>query len=640
MIWLRRFLVLPVGAAFLVLLAFALFGSRVSATLYDPEFYKRHLSEQEVYGFVLDDLTAASIEELRSKPPDFFSIPLPDNPIDALGLSTTDLVQSVNVVFPREWVQQQLEEVIDQVVGYLNGERDELDIHLAIDERVPAASDELKSLIGSSRVHSVVLEHYVAAEVDEALAQGAEPFGVRLDRDDVVAAIDASVPEEWLTIHVNAAIDEVAAYMSSRQDTMRVHVPLYERADAAIEELNALYAGSSLDSGQLAEQIATELEAALPPSVQFPFGVSLTAAEVAGAVAPEVSGPWLEEQARLVVARAAPYIVGKTDDFRASISTVERRDPSLAAVEAMAWERLRARLDALRACGRGEMPFGASVPMRNELPRCSPQGTGTDALLSTMDVDVAGDVARLVGRHFPDSVEYTRMDLRLGMGGEASRSVLAMDRLRILFSDGWTYTEADLLEDWTDEDGDAVDNLRTLLTDGWRLTQADLDELASAEDDDASASESLDRVRTLPVGSAGLTLVAALVLAALLASAGLLGGQTWRGRIVWASGTLAVTSLLLLLVTTLSIGPVFDSAIGELKAQATEDLGSPAARLGMEKALDVVQSMGDEFVGGFARSSLWLLVIGAVAFGLTFVPREFISRFRRTRQDGYPPAPQ
>ena len=634
MIWVRRFFVLPVGAVFLVLLAFTLFGARVSATLYDPEFYKRHLAEQEVYSFVLGDLAAAAVDELRDKPQDSLAEALPDNPIDALGLPTTDLVRSLNVVFPHEWVQQQVEGAIDQVVGYLNGESDELDVHLAIDERVPAASDELKSLIGRSRIHALVLEHYVAAEVDEALAQGAEPLGVRLEREDVVAAIDGSVPEEWLIVHVNAAIDEVAAYMSSKQDTLRIHVPLYERADAAIVELNALYAGSGLDSGQLAEQIAAELEAALPPSVQFPFGVSLTAAEVAGAVAPELSGSWLDEQTRLVMASASPYIIGKTDDFSASITTVEGRESSLAAVEALALERLQGRLDALRECGSGEMPFGASVPMHNELPRCSPQGIGTGALLDMMDVDVAGEVASLVGTEFPDSVEYTHEDLRRGMGGEASSSVLAMDRLRILFSDGWTYTEADLLEDWTDEDGDAVDNLRTLLTDGWRLTQADLDDLASAEDNSASASESLERVRSLPVGSTGLTLVAALVLVALLAAAGLLGGQTWRGRIAWASGTLAVTSLLLLLVTTLSIGPVFNSAIGELKAQAAEDLGSPAARLGMEKALDVVQSMGDDFVGGVARSSLWLFVIGAVAFGLTFVPEGFISRFRPSRQDG------
>ena len=130
MIWVRRFFVLPVGAAFLVLLGFTLLGARVGATLYEPDFYKRHLDRQEVYVFILGDLVEAAIEELRSKPPDFFSVLLPDNPLDALNLPTPDLVRSVNGVFPADWVQEQLEGVIDQVVGYLSGDRDDLDIRV------------------------------------------------------------------------------------------------------------------------------------------------------------------------------------------------------------------------------------------------------------------------------------------------------------------------------------------------------------------------------------------------------------------------------------------------------------------------------------------------------------------------------
>lgn len=631
MIWLRRFLVLPVAAAFLVLLGFTLIGARAGATLYEPDFYKRHLNQQDVYDFILGDLVEAAIEELRSEPPDFFSVFPPDNPIDALDLSTSDLVRSMNGVFPSEWVQEQLEGVIDQVVGYLNGDRDDLDIRVAINERVPAAAHELKAALASSRVHALALEHYVAAEVDEAFEQGAAPFGARFDRDDVIAAIDRSVPEEWLSPHVNAAIDEVAAYMSSRQDTLRIHVPLYERADTAIEELNALCAGASLDSGQLAEQVASDLEAALPALVEMPYGVSLTAEEVAEAIEPELPGPWLEEQARVVVASAAPYIIGKTDGFSASISTAESREPALAAVEALVRERIEDRLAALRACGRGEAPFDASVPWRNELPRCAPPGIDADALLDMLDVDVAGDVERLVGRHFPAVVEYTQADMRLEMGGEASQSVMAMDRLRTLFGDGWTYTEADLQEDWAGEEGDDVEDLRNLLTDGWRLTVSDLDDLASGEDVGMAASDGLEQVRSLPARSVGLTLVSVLVLAALLAAAGLLGGQSWRGRLAWASGTLAVTSMLLLLVTTLSIGPVLGNAIVELKAEAAENLGSPTALLGTEKALDVAKSMGSDFIGGMARSSLWFFVVGAAVFALSFAG---VGRAVRPRLDG------
>ena len=624
MIWVRRFFVLPVGAVFLVFLAFALFGSRVSATLYDPEFYKRHLAEQEVYGFVLDDLTSASIEELRGKPPDFFSILLPDNPIAALGLPTTDLVQSVNGVFPPDWVQEQLEGVIDQVVGYVNGDRDELDIRIAIHERVPAASDELKALFGSSRVHDLVLEHYAAAEVGEAFEQGVAPFGASLDQDDVVAAIDRSVPQEWLSEHVDNAIDEVAAYMSGQRDTMEIHVPLYERAEVAAEELNGLFEESDLDSTSFADVVASELESELPAIVEMLFGVSVTGAEVAEAVESGLPDQWLDEQARVVVASAAPYIVGRTDGFRANLSTTGGRDSALAAVEALVWERLEARLVGLRRCASGEQPFRARYATANELPGCSPPGIDTESLLGMLEVDVAGDVERMVGRHFPGSVEYTHADMRRGMGGEDSRSVLAMDRLRILFGDGWTYTDVDLREDWAGESSEGVEDLRSILSEGWSITLGDSDESQSGTDDGSDVTDVLDQLRSVPAG-----LVSVLVLAALLAAAGLLGGQSWRGRLAWASATLAVASILLFLVLVASVGPLLQTAIGEVKAEAVEELDSPTAVLGVEKALEVAQSMADEVLGGMARSSLWLFVLGSAAFGLTFLRGEVLSRFRR-----------
>ena len=625
MIWVRRFFVLPVGAAFLVLLALMLFGSRVSATFYDPEFYNRHLGKHDVYGFFLGDLPAVAMEEMRSKPPDYFSVLQPDNLIESLDLSTTDLVDSINRTFPLEWTREQVEEAIDRTVGYLNGSHDEIEVAIAINERVPAATHELKSIFGSHRVHSLVLEHYVAAEVDEAFEDGAAPLGARLDREDVIAAIDRTVPEEWLSEHVDSAIDEISAYMSRRQETLEIHVPLYERADVAIEELNALFAGTSLDSDQLGRAVAAELEASLPALVQMPFGVALTAAEVADAVerAP-LPGKLSKEQSREVVASAAPYIVGVADDFRVLVPTTEIRASVLAAVEALARERLEARLTALRPCEPGETPFRSGAPGRDELLRCSPAGTGTEALLDMMDVDVAGEVERLVGRHLPESVEFTRVDLRRGMGREASRSVLAMDRLRILFGDGWTYTEAELLEDWTDEEGDGVEDLRSILSEGWSITLGDSDESQSGTDDGSDVTDVLDQLRSVPAG-----LVSVLVLAALLAAAGLLGGQNWRGRLAWASATLAVASILLFLVLVASVGTLLYTVLNEVRTDALEEPASPAAVMAVEKAMAVAGSMVDEFMGGLVRNTLGLFVVGVAGIALSFVRVRTIAWLRR-----------
>ena len=634
MIWVRRFFVLPVGAAFLVLLGFSLLSARAGATLYEPEFFKRHLDEQDVYGFILGDLAVAATDELRSKPADFFSEDRENNPFEELGLSTADLVSSINAVFPQEWGRGQAEEVIDQIIGFFNGERDDLDVRIAIDERVPAAAQELKSIIKNSRLYSLVLDDYLAPNMEEALEQGVSLFESPSGREDVLDSLGRTMPEEWFNEQVGEAIDEAAAYMSGQRDKMAIHVPLYERTEAAIAEVKVLYAGSTLDSDRFVEEVASDLATGLPDLVEMPSGVFLTEAEVVEAARSGLSGPWVDEQVQVVVASVAPYMLGSTNGFQARISTTEGRDSALAAVEALVWERIEERLAGLPRCGEGQQPFLAGLPMRDELPRCSPPGTDTMALLEVLDVDVTGDVERLVGGHFPDSVEYTDADLRLAAGGEDSQGVEAIDQLRTLFSEGWTYTEVDLQEDWADWEGDGVENLRTLLTDGWQLTLSDLDGLVSADGGGTAATDALEQLRSLRSTWSGLTLMILLALAALLAAAGYLGGQTWRGRIAWASATLAATSLLLFLVTTLSIGPVLDSGIAQLREEAAEDLGSPAAILGTGKALDIVQSMGDDFMGGLAGSSLWLIVIGAVAFGLTFLRSEVLSRFRRSRQDG------
>ena len=616
MIWVRRFFVLPVGAAFLVLLAFALLGARAGATLYEPDFYKRHLDEQDVYGFTLGDLAVAAIEELRSKPADFFSEGREDNPIEELDLSTTDLVNSINGAFPPEWVRGQTEEVVDQIIGYFNGERDDLDVRIAIDERVPAAAQELKSIAKSSRLYSLVLDDYVVPNMEEALEQGVPLFETPPGRDDVLASLGRTMPEEWFNEQVGEAIDEAAAYMSGQRDTMSIHVPLYERAEAAIAEVKVLYAESTLDSDQFVEEVASDLASGLPDLVEMPSGVSLTEAEVVEAARSGLSGPWLDEQVQVMVASVAPYMLGSTDGFQAQISTTDGRDSALAAVETLVWERIEERLAGLSWCAAGEQPFLAGVPMRDELPRCLPPGVDTKALLEMLDLDVTGDVERMVGGHFPDSVEYTDADLRLAAGGEDSQGVEAMGQLRMLFSEGWTYTEVDLQEDWAGESSERVEDLRSTLSDGWSITLSDSD-----------ANDVLERLRSLLARSTGLAIV--LVLTALLVAAGLLGGQGWRGRLAWASATLAVASVLLLLVLVASVGTLLYTVLNEVRTDAVDDLDSPTAVLGVEKAVDVAGSMVDEIMGGLVRNTLGLFVVGVGGIALSFVRVKNIAWPRR-----------
>ena len=167
------------------------------------------------------------------------------------------------------------------------------------------------------------------------------------------------------------------------------------------------------------------------------------------------------------------------------------------------------------------------------------------------------------------------------------------------------------------------------MSEGWSITLGDSDEPQSGTDDGSDVNDVLEQLRSVPAGSTGLTLVSVLVLAALVATAGLLGGQSWRGRLAWASVTLAVAAAMMLLVSVVSIGPLLQTAIGEVKTEAVEELDSPTAVLGVEKALDVARSMADEVLGGIVRNSLLLFVVGVVGIALSFVRVRNVAWLRR-----------
>ena len=114
MVLLRRFLTIPLGLAFLVLFGFALVILRLGSTFQNPDFYKAHLADADVYNFVMVEVSTSGIDELRGKPADFYSDTLKENPLDAVGLSTADMVSSLNRALPPAWVQEQAELTIDR----------------------------------------------------------------------------------------------------------------------------------------------------------------------------------------------------------------------------------------------------------------------------------------------------------------------------------------------------------------------------------------------------------------------------------------------------------------------------------------------------------------------------------------------
>jgi hypothetical protein len=246
--------------------------------------------------------------------------------------------------------------------------------------------------------------------------------------------------------------------------------------------------------------------------------------------------------------------------------------------------------------------------------------------MGLLDIDVTGGVREMIGSQIPDEMVYTETDLRRALGGEADSSSLdALDNVREIMGQGWTYTDVELRENLSEGYSNVLDEVRAALSDGLSYSDVDLrEDLADVED--GAVLDNLDTFREQLNRARNLGFLVYILWVVLLALIGVLGGRDWRGRIAWAAATLGISSAIMFAAS----GPVYSSIgqsrINDLRADVMQDMTSPTQLLAVEKGLDVVQTLADDFLDGIERSSLMLAVLAAMAFAATRLWPKFVRR--------------
>ena len=298
MIWIRRFLIVPLGLVFFVLFVLSLIIFRVNGTFLEPDFYKDQLAKADIYNFILIDLPTSGIEELRSKTPDFFYDILGEDPLDTTGLTTDDIVSSFGRALPPTWVQEQVEQVIDQAGGYITGERDTFEINVQPAERADVALEEMKTLLKKGNFFELLFDEVVDLMLEGNLSQFTQlPFGVNITQEEISAALRELVPPSWLEEQALGVIDEAGPYLVGRTDSLQVVIPLGDRREIALAIIEDL-AESKLtalvevlpecDTGQLPFSggfpSLNELPQCMPSGIQVESLIDLLNIDITGGV--------------------------------------------------------------------------------------------------------------------------------------------------------------------------------------------------------------------------------------------------------------------------------------------------------------------------------------------------------------------
>ena len=616
-IWIRRAGAVVLGIVFFVALATTLVIHAANSTVARPGFLADQLEEADAYAFVIDDLTPALLEDAWRLDADAFGWEFEENPLVASGLTPGQVAAAVRRALPPEDLEMLLAPAVEQVGAYVAGERDEATIRVDAAAHLDALVTELNGLMLESGGYALLLERELTPIFAEWVDEGLPPSGedsrwvgfLRGPGDDaggsLVRVFTRVVTPGWIAAQVERAGAELIAYGAGRSEGFEVRITLDEaQAEEAAAEIEAVI--READAFHVAYETVVEpvAEERLAEAVELPYGLVLDRPQVLDALRDAIAPEWLDEQASVLAAAVATYVTGQTDAFVTEFDIAPARDRAARSLTEAASDALRDRLQILPPCTTAAQAAAAREALRTELPACLPRGVVVDDVVRSTGPVLAAAIRQSVLAPVPDSVSYSEQDLRLDLEEDGGPDALvALDDVRSVFSESWTYSDADLRDDLSGE-GDAldlVDDLRAVLSTGYDLETPD----AAVE-----AAEAGARV-WLP----------GLVTAILLAAVAFLGGRSWRGRLAWAAATLLLAAAVIAVVSGPAYqsvsGTVFDEIRGELAAEPGDRFAATSDLL-VDKLIEVVERAADDFTAPSARISLILAVGGAIAVVAAF----------------------
>ena len=218
------------------LLAFTLLAFEADAALRSPDFYEDRLLEANVYAFLLNDVATAALEEARDLPP---PAGISTNALNATGLPTERIVESLDRALPPGWLRAQTEANLPRLVAFAVGDSDRFTAKLDVNARVPQIAEELGALVNSASVQAILFDAVVTPHLDE-LRREMSAFGLYVERDRLDRAVADVVTEEWTSRQIAIVYDEAAPYITGQADSFSVHIRLDDLKSAVMDALRSI----------------------------------------------------------------------------------------------------------------------------------------------------------------------------------------------------------------------------------------------------------------------------------------------------------------------------------------------------------------------------------------------------------------
>jgi hypothetical protein len=164
-------------------------------------------------------------------------------------------------IVPPEWIDEQVFTTLDSLNAYLSGNSDTLAITISFKDRIPIAARVTKEILTESNAEQVIFDKLIKPKITEQIGQiTVLSYEVTIDDDEITEAVNRIAPPEWVRGHIDAIIDNVAAYISRDSDDLSYTVDLSDQRDAAMDAVADLAVAKAVEHVNALPQCASLAE--------------------------------------------------------------------------------------------------------------------------------------------------------------------------------------------------------------------------------------------------------------------------------------------------------------------------------------------------------------------------------------------
>ena len=589
---LRRVLSFAVVVLVVPLLVLQIAMVSASYTLLQTDYLADRLEEAGAYDFLLDRLLPTALDDARNAKSLSVDGTLDSNPLIVLGISNRHLVAWTTSVAPREWFDETVRTAAKEVWAYVIGRSDEFAVTLRLPTEDEVLASETSNLLRHSHLYDYAVDSHLVPAAEEILTAEVLPFGSELSTARVESAVRHVVSKGWFDARVADAVTAFVPYATGSERGFDVRMDLAELGPAATAEYKLLLHDTGAYDSLYDSIVEPAVLALNGERIELAPGVLLHTEDVVTAIRDSGRGQWARGEVDRAVDEVSGYLFAETDSF----SFVVTLDPIA--------DEVTSRLE--------DVVHGRILALSTVIGRNAADAQARRAVAGRADIILA-DVGPLIVEPLRGEVTFTDLDMRDALSRQDNEQ---LDDIRLLMKDGFLYTEEDLRGDIRRSFDDpesveqAIETVRDLFSDGWTFTYFDLLEATRGEishNDFESIRYGSGLVRMLlwivPV-LAGIGLVAVFLLA----------DGRWHVRAAWVAATVsagALAACALFAAVHFATGASYEASRADaaLASNVTSELAYTQA------LVDVwMLDLGRAVVGGFTSDiAIKSGVSGAVA---------------------------